>query len=208
MSKSIDFDISICPRIFQFKSKFKKQSSLVEPINNAMNDNDLKLILSASNDNLIRWVKRWKSIEPDTATFSAIVLEEAGEWDSIAQSIDDFCSEFNSNWESTKADFFEMHEVADFKELKHKIENNLLSSSNPIQEAGESLSDVAGFISVWLWLSIVTAIIVVVFTLNNSMGQKALLVIQIIYGLLSFYSITGVIRSLKRAGNLLKNNNN
>ena len=208
MSKSIDFDISICPRIFQFKSKFKKQSSLVEPINNAMNDNDLKIILSASNDNLIRWVKRWKSIEPDTATFSAIVLEEAGEWDSIAQSIDDFCSEFNSNWESTKADFFEMHEVADFKELKHKIENNLLSSSNPIQEAGESLSDVAGFISVWLWLSIVTAIIVVVFTLNNSMGQKALLVIQIIYGLLSFYSITGVIRSLKRAGNLLKNNNN
>ena len=181
---------------------------LNESINNAMNDNDLKIILSASNDNLIRWVKRWKSIEPDTATFSAIVLEEAGEWDSIAQSIDDFCSEFNSNWESTKADFFEMHEVADFKELKHKIENNLLSSSNPIQEAGESLSDVAGFISVWLWLSIVTAIIVVVFTLNNSMGQKALLVIQIIYGLLSFYSITGVIRSLKRAGNLLKNNNN
>jgi len=172
---------------------------LNESINNAMNDNDLKIILSASNDNLIRWVKRWKSIEPDTATFSAIVLEEAGEWDSIAQSIDDFCSEFNSNWESTKADFFEMHEVADFKELKHKIENNL---------AGESLSDVAGFISVWLWLSIVTAIIVVVFTLNNSMGQMALLVIQIIYGLLSFYSITGVIRSLKKAGNLLKNNNN
>ena len=169
-----------------------------------MTDNDLKKILKASNDNLVRWVKRWKSIEPDTATFSAIVLEEAGEWDLIAKSVDDFCSEFNSNWESTKADFFEMHEVADFKELKHKIENNLLSSSNPIQEAGESLSDVAGFISVWLWSSIAAAIIVVVFTLNNSMGQKGLLVVQIIYGVLSFYFISGVIRSLKKAGKFLK----
>ena len=173
-----------------------------------MNDNDLKIILSASNDNLIRWVKRWKSIEPDTATFSAIVLEEAGEWDKISKSVDDFCSEFNSNWESTKTNFFRIYAVADFYELKYRIESNSLKARNPIQEAGESLSDVAGFISVWLWLSIVTAIIVVVFTLNNSMGQKALLVIQIIYGLLSFYSITGVIRSLKKAGNLLKNNNN
>ena len=31
MSKSIDFDISICTRIFQFKSKFKKQSESLEP---------------------------------------------------------------------------------------------------------------------------------------------------------------------------------
>ena len=60
---------------------------LVKPINNAMTDNDLKIILNASNDNLVRWVKRWKSIEPDTATFSAIVLEQAGEWDKISKSV-------------------------------------------------------------------------------------------------------------------------
>ena len=177
---------------------------LIKPINNAMTDNDLKIILNASNDNLVRWVKRWKSIEPDTATFSAIVLEQAGEWDKISKSVDDFCSEFNSNWESTKANFFEMHEVRDFQDLKRRIENNLHLGKNPIEEAGESLIDIAGFISVWLWSSIVAAIIVVVFTLNNSMGQKGLLVVQIIYGLLSFYSISGVIRSLKKAGKFLK----
>ena len=169
-----------------------------------MNNNDLDLTLNASKENLIRWVKRWKNHSPDIATFSAIILEELGEWDSIAKSVDDFCAEFNSNWNSTKAEFFEMHEVQDFKELKLKIENKLLSSKNPIEEAGESLNDVAGFISVWLWLSIVAAIIVVVFALNNSMGQKGLLFVQIIYGLLSFYSISGVIRSLKKAGNFLK----
>ena len=195
----------MCPRIFPFKSKFKKQSSLVEPINNATNDNDLKLILSASNDNLIRWVKRWKSIEPDTATFSAIVLEEAGEWDKISKSVDDFCSEFNSNWESTKTNFFRIYAVADFYELKYRIESNSLKARNPIQEAGESLKEVASAISFLLWSSIIATIVVVVFTFNNTMGVNGLLIVQIIFGFIALIAITGIIRGLKKAGNLLKN---
>ena len=192
------------PRPFNITREWAISLSLVELINNAMKDDDLKIILNASNDNLIRWVKRWKSLEPDTTTFSAIVLEEAGEWDIISKSVDDFCTEFNSNWESSKANFFEAHEALDFQDLKRRIENNLRLGKNPIEEAGESLNDIAGFISVWLWSSIVAAIIVVVFTLNNSMGEMGLLVVQIIYGLLSFYSISSVIRSLKKAGGFLK----
>ena len=112
-----------------------------------MNDNDLKIILRASNDNLIRWVKRWKSIEPDTATFSAIVLEEAG----------------------------------------------------------ESLKEVASAISFLLWSSIIATIVVVVFTFNNTMGVNGLLIVQIIFGFIALIAITGIIRGLKKAGNLLKN---
>jgi len=172
-----------------------------------MNNNDFELILNSSKADLVRWVKRWKSVSPDTTTFSAIILEEMGEWDSIAESIDDFCTELNSNWESTKTTFFETHEVPDFQDLKHKIENNLLSSKNPIQEAGESLNEVASSISILLWASIISAIVVVVFTLISNLGQKGLLVIQIIYGLIALITITGIIRALKKAGNRLENYN-
>jgi hypothetical protein len=176
-------------------------------ITNAMNDNDFELILNSSKADLVRLVKRWKSVSPETTTFSAIILEEMGEWDSIAESIDDFCTELNSNWESTKTTFFETNEVPDFQDLKHKIENNLLSSKNPIQEAGESLNEVASSISILLWASIISAIVVVVFTLISNMGQKGLLVIQIIYGLIALITITGIIRALKKAGNRLENYN-
>jgi len=117
-----------------------------------MKENDLKKILNSSKGDLLKSVKRWKKVTTDTTIFSGIMLQELGEWESIAESINEFCTYLDSDWDLEKSNFFERHEVEDFKELKNRIE--IISKTTikyPIQEAGRSLKEVAGTLNSLFW---------------------------------------------------------
>ncbi len=192
-----------------------------------MHDNDLAQILNSSKETLVTIVKKWRIVSRDKTTFSAIVLEELGAWDSIAESIDDFCSEYGSNWGSMKVHFFSRHQVSDFKEFKTKIEKNSTSGSNlnneegfsistlkdsgdALKGAGDALKKVANAFSTILWSSIIGAVIVVILFISNmnleSAGvAMAIGIIQIFFGLIILASFGNIIVGLRKAGNHLNN---
>ena len=169
-----------------------------------MNESDVKLILESSKENLLRWVKGWKSVSADKTILSALILEELGEWDSIVESMDDFCDHHNSNWGSTKIEFFRSYYVADFRELKTRIKNNSLSNRNHLNLVGDSLDRIAVSLIVWLLSSAVTALIVYIGTLNEAMGKKGLMVIQVIFAIVCVYAVVSIVWNLKNAANQLR----
>lgn len=181
-----------------------------------MHDNDFKQILNSSKENLITLVKKWRTVSPDITTFSAIVLEELGAWDSIAESIDDFCNEFGSSWDSTKTHFFATHQVSGFTELKDKFQTNSTSgpnlnnekglSINPIKDAGDALKDVASAFSTLLWSSIIATVLVMILILSNMDMEDlgvAITIIQVFFSLIVLASFSNIIAGLRRAGNHL-----
>lgn len=169
-----------------------------------MNEKDVKRILESSKENLLERVKGWKSVSSDTVILSALILEELGEWDSIVESMEDFCDHNNSNWGSTKIEFFRSYYVADFRELKTRIKNNSLANRNHLNLVGDSLDRIAVSLIVWLLSSAVTALIVYIGTLNEAMGNKGQMVIQIIYAIVCLYAVVSIVLNLKNAANQLR----
>jgi len=159
--------------------------------------NDFDRIINSSNSELIKWVKNWKTVDNKGLTIlSAIILEESGEWESIAHSIDDFCAESSSVWDTIKADFYSKYKVADFNGLQLKV---------ALYQSGQSFIGIADHIKLFMWSSILTSVIAVLAIFANIMGPKGLLFLQFCFGIIVFYVIIGVLKKLKAVGQGLTN---
>ncbi|MCH1401199.1 MAG: hypothetical protein L7U78_01595 [Schleiferiaceae bacterium] len=80
-------------------------------------------------------------------------------------------------------------------------------NNNPIQDAGDSLNQVASAISRWLWTSIVAAVIVAFLLYNDALSTDGVVLIEIIYGAIVLALISSVIGGLRKAAVHLKNHN-
>lgn len=78
-------------------------------------------------------------------------------------------------------------------------------NNNPIQDAGDSLNQVASAISRWLWASIITAVIVAFCYIYEQ--YDSMVIIEIIYGAVVLALISSVIDGLRKAAVHLKNHN-
>ena len=78
-------------------------------------------------------------------------------------------------------------------------------NNNPIQDAGDSLNQVASAISTWLWISIITAVIVAFLLYDDALSTDGAVLIEIIYGSILLALMSSVIGGPRKAAVHLKN---